>query len=97
MAKKITIGKGMKIPYGKEEKLHQKAGSSNVGKYKKVSKSEFAGPAGGASAGSYPINTIKRARAALAYAHNAPNPEGIRKKVLAKYPSIDAGKKKKAK
>lgn len=64
----------------------KKRGGSNVGKYPDVKL--FAGPAGGAPAGSYPINTKKRAIAALAYAHNAPNPSGIRRKVHEEYPSL---------
>lgn len=92
--KMITIGKGMKIPRGKEKKLQEKAGGSNVGKYKQVSKSDFAGKSGGAPKGSYPINTKKRARAALAYAHNAPNPSGIKKAVYKKYPSLRPSKRK---
>ena len=93
MKSKVAIGKGMKIPRGKESKMKDKPGGSNVGKYKNVSKEDFAGTAGGAPKGSYPINTKKRAKAALAYAHNAPNPAGIRRKVHEKYPSL--GKKKK--
>ena len=66
----------------------KKAGGSNVGKYKRVKTSNFAGPAGGAPSGSYPINTIARARSALQLAHNAPNPAGIRNAVYKKYPSL---------
>lgn len=91
---KVTIGKGMKVKSGASSKMKKKPGGSNVGKYKSVSKSEFAGPKGGAPAGSYPINTRKRAKAALAYAHNAPNPSGIRKAVHKKYPSLGKTKKK---
>lgn len=69
-------------------KPQEKAGGSNVGKYKDVKASNFAGKAGGAPAGSFPINTRKRAKAALAYAHNAPNPAGIKAKVHSKYPSL---------
>lgn len=92
--KTITIGKGLKLKRGEEIKLSKKPGGSNVGKYKKVKKSDFAGPAGGAPPGSFPINTKKRARAALAYARNAPRPAGIKKKVYAKYPSLRKSKKK---
>lgn len=93
MAKKtVTIGKGMKIPRGKESELQKKPGGSSVGEYKSVSKKDFAGPSGGAPKGSYPINTMKRARAALAYAHNAPNPAGIKRAVYKKYPSLKKGK-----
>ena len=85
--------KGEKVSKGTEAKLKKKAGGSNVGKYKKVPQSEMAGTAGGAPKGSYPINTRKRAKAALAYAHDAPNPAGIRRKVHQKYPGL--GKKEK--
>ena len=47
-------------------------------KYKDVPSSLFCGESGGARKRSYPVNTPSRARAALAYAHNAPNPQGIR-------------------
>ena len=97
--KKTTVAKGVSLPRGKEEKIRKKAGSSNVGKYKSVSPKEFAGSSGGSSKYSYPINTEKRAKAALSYAHNAPNPEGIKKKVYSKYPGLkkrhDARAKKK--
>lgn len=93
MAKKtVTIGKGMKIPRGKESKLQKRAGGSNVGEYKSVSRGDFAGPSGGAPKGSYPINTIKRAKSALKLAHNAPNPAGIKRAVYKKYPSLRKGK-----
>ena len=94
--KTVKIGKGMSIPRGKETKLQKKAGGSNVGEYKNVSKKDFAGPSGGAPKGSFPINTRKRAKAALAYAHNAPNPEGIRKAVKRKYPGLGDKKAKKS-
>lgn len=94
MAKKVTIAKGMKIPRSKETKLKKKAGGSNVGEYKKVSRKDFAGPKGGSPEGSYPINNKERARAALAYAHNAPSPAGIRRAVYAKYPSLRKSKAK---
>ncbi len=94
MAKKVEIGKGMKVPKKKATKMREKPGGSNVGKYKNVSKKEFAGTAGGAPKGSYPINTKKRAKAALAYSRNAPNPEGIKKKVYSKYPELKKSKEK---
>lgn len=83
-AKKVTLAKGVKVKRGVEEKLRAKKGSSSVGRYKDVETKSFCGPAGGASKFSYPVNSAKRCRAALAYAHNAPNPEGIRKCVKAK-------------
>lgn len=91
--KKVTVAKGVKIPLGKEVKMRKRKGSSNAGKYKTVSPKEFAGTAGGASKYSYPINTKKRGRAALAYAHNAPKPAGIKMAVLKKYPSLKRKKK----
>ncbi len=88
----VSIAKGVRIARGKESQLQKKAGGSNVGRYKKVKKTDFAGPSGSAPRGSYPINTKKRARAALAYAHNAPNPAGIKAAVRRKYPSLKKGK-----
>ncbi len=88
----VKIAKGLTISRDTKESLSKKAGSSNIGKYKKVSKGEFAGPSGGAAPGTFPINTKKRAKAALAYSHNAPNPSGIKKKVYAKYPSLKPNK-----
>ncbi len=82
------IGKGMKVSSKEESKMHKRPGGSNVGKYKNVSKTDFAGPKAGSPAGSFPINTEKRAKAALAYAHNAPHPASIRKSVHNKYPSL---------
>lgn len=75
---RVRIGKGMSLKRGQEEKLSKRPGSSNVGKYKQVSKGKFCGPSGGAAPGTYPVNTKKRCSAALSYAHNAPNPAGIR-------------------
>jgi hypothetical protein len=53
-------------------------GCSNVGKYPNVSSNLFCGPEGGSCPGTYPVNTKRRARAALAYARYAPNPKGIK-------------------
>ncbi len=88
MDKKVTVAKGVKVPQGAEEKMRSKKGSSNTGKYKTVSPKAFAGASGGASKYSFPINTLARARNALARAHYAPHPDGIRKKVYAKYPQL---------
>lgn len=88
MSKKIMISKGKEESKEKVRQAHQKPGGSNVGKYKKVPSKDFAGTSGGAPRGSYPINTEKRAKAALAYAHNAPNPSGIKSKVYNKYPEL---------
>jgi hypothetical protein len=93
MAKsKVKIRKGLKVSPKKAAKMRKKPGGSNVGEYKNLPASDFAGPAGGAPKGSYPINTKKRAKAALSYAHNAPNPAGIKKKVYSKYPSLKSKK-----
>lgn len=70
----------------------EKPGGSNVGKYKK---GPFCGPAGGAPKGSYPVNTRKRAKAALAYARNAPNPQGIKNCVYRHWPDLKPKSKSK--
>ena len=68
------------------ERTRSRPGGSNAGKYKGKGM-RFAGPSGGAPAGTYPVTNSSgkldpgRVRAALAYAHNAPNPGGIRKGV----------------
>lgn len=95
MADKVKIAKGIKVPRGRQSEMKKKPGGSNVGEYKNVKKSEFAGPSGGAPKGSYPINTKKRAKAALAYAHNAPNPSGIKRKVYEEFPSLKKSNKDK--
>ncbi len=94
MVKKTIIAKGVKVPKGKAVKMREKPGGSNVGKYKTVSKTEFAGPKGGAPKGSFPINTKKRAKAALSYARNAPNPSGVKSAVYKKYPGLKKSKEK---
>ena len=68
-----------------------KPGGSNAGKYK--TKGPFCGPAGGAPKGTYPVNTKKRAVAALAYARHAPRPAGIKRCVCRHWPSLPACKK----
>lgn len=86
--KKVTVAKGVKVKHGAEEKMREKKGSSNAGKYKNVSPKEFAGAAGGASKYSFPIPDIAHARNALARAHFAPNPEALKAKVYRKYPEL---------
>ena len=88
MNKKVTVAKGVKVAHGKEEKMREKKGSSSAGKYKTVAPKEFAGKSGGSSEYSFPINTLARARNALARAHYAPNPSGIRSAVYKKYPEL---------
>lgn len=90
----VSVAKGVKVKRGVEEKMRSKKGSSNAGKYKNVSPKEFAGAAGGASKFSFPINTMARARNALARAHYAPNPEGIKAAVYRKYPALKKRKMK---
>lgn len=90
--KKVTVAKGVEVARGKEEEMREKKGSSNVGKYKTVKPKDFAGAAGGGSKYSFPINSIARARNALARAHFAANPAGIKAAVYRKYPEL---KKKK--
>lgn len=85
---KKTFKKGGKV--GNPEN-RDKPGGSNVGKYSK-SEGPFAGPSGGAPAGSYPIGSKARGKSALKLAHNAPNPEGIKKAVYRKYPDLKPGK-----
>lgn len=92
--KKVQIARGTKVSKKKASAMRKKPGSSNVGKYKDVSKSAFCGKAGGSSPGSYPVNTKKRARAALSYARNAPNPEGIKACVYRKQHSLKKRKTK---
>jgi hypothetical protein len=92
--KKITIAKGVKVERGKEEEMREKKGSSNSGKYKTVKPKDFAGSAGGGSPYSFPINTLARARNALARAHFAENPSGIKAAVYRKYPKLKKRKEK---
>ena len=61
--------------------IREQPGMSNAGKYPNVK--DFAGPDG-----TYPIDTIKRAKSALKLAHNAKNPESIKNKVYKKYPQL---------
>ena len=64
-------------------KIREKPGESNAGKYKHVASKNFAGPDK-----TFPINSMARARNALARAHFAKNPEGIEEKVYQKYPAL---------
>lgn len=86
--KKVTVAKGVKVARGVESKMRKKKGSSNAGKYKHVSPKQFAGASGGASEYSFPIPDLAHARNALARAHNAPNPAGIKAKVYKLYPQL---------
>jgi hypothetical protein len=64
-------------------KIREKPGESNAGKYKGVKASNFAGPDK-----TFPINSLKRAKAALSYSHNAAHPSAIKEKVYNKYPGL---------
>ena len=66
------------------DKEREKEGSSSAGDYSDVDKDDFCGPAGGAAPGTYPVDTEERAKAALSYARNAPDPEGIKRCVYRK-------------
>lgn len=92
--KKIRVAKGVSLPRGKISKIRKKPGSSSAGKYKTVSPKSFAGKSGGSSKFSFPIQDIKHARNALARAHFAPNPAGIKAAVYRKYPGLKKRKSK---
>ena len=66
--------------------IREEPGMSNAGKYKDVAKGDFCGPKG-----TYPVNTLKRAKSALKLAHNAENPDAIKACVYKKYPELKDG------
>ena len=66
--------------------IREKPGMSNAGKYPNVAKSDFCGPKG-----TFPVNSLKRAKSALKLAHNAENPESIKASVYRKYPQLKEG------
>ena len=66
--------------------IREEPGMSNAGKYPNVAKGDFCGPEG-----TYPVNTLKRAKSALKLAHNAKNPEAIKSCVYKKYPELKKG------
>jgi|TARA_R110002020_G_scaffold250279_1_gene464367 hypothetical protein len=70
-----------RIKAKKLAKIRKEPGKSNAGKYPNVKK--FAGPDG-----TYPINTLKRAKSALKLAYHAKDPAAIKKNVLKAYPSL---------
>lgn len=78
---------GMRVSAAREHELQNRPGGSNIGEYSRVAKENFAGNACGLP-GAYPIDTIERARSALAYAHHAKDPSCIREQVYKKYPSL---------
>ena len=83
MVDRTKIGKGISLPRGEASKLRKKPGMGSVGKWKGVSRKNFAGPHG-----TYPIQDISHARNALVCPHFSPHPEAIKKKVYAKYPAL---------
>lgn len=92
MAKTVEIARGVKVSKAKEKAMEKKPGGSNVGKYSKVSKKDFAGPAGGSPQGSFPIPNKAKAKSALKLSGNAPNPQGIKNAVYKKFPVLKEGK-----
>jgi hypothetical protein len=68
--------------------IREEPGKSNAGKYKDVAKGDFCG-----ADGTYPVNSLKRAKSALKLAHNAENPEKIKECVYAKFPELKEGSK----
>lgn len=70
-----------RIKAKKLAKIRKEPGKSNAGKYPNVKK--FAGPDG-----TYPINTLKRAKSAIKLAYHAKDPAAIKKNVLKAYPSL---------
>jgi hypothetical protein len=70
--------------------IREEPGMSNAGKYKDVAKDDFCGPNG-----TYPVNTLKRAKSALKLAHNAGRKAGkIKACVYRKYPELKKDKGK---
>lgn len=90
---KVKLGKReVKKGTGTLSKVRSKPGLSNAGKYPNVHK--FAGPDG-----SFPINTIARARNALARAgmveeRNPSLAASVRRKVYKAYPELNKNKRK---
>ena len=70
--------------------IREEPGMSNAGKYPNVAKDDFCGPKG-----TFPVNTLKRAKSALKLAHNSNNPEKIKSCVYSKYPELKNGSKMK--
>lgn len=84
MPKKVAIAKGVVKSAKDVAKSRKKPGASNLGDYASVSAKGFAG----STPGTFPINTVKRAKSALKLAHNDPNPSSVKAKVYSKYPSL---------
>lgn len=86
---RTTLYKGKTIKRGEQAKLRKKKGMSNAGKYKGVSGDKFCGPNG-----TFPVNTAKRSRNALARAHFAQNPDAVRACVKRKGVGVKEFRKK---
>lgn len=88
----IKFKKGGRLSKDYIAEAKEKAGGSNVGNKTFANGQKrtgpYVGPSGGAPRGSYPIPDLKHAKAALALAHNAPNPEGIKQAVYRKFPEL---------
>lgn len=78
----LSEGKSKKMTFGQMLRMYDQVKDDKH--YKGVKESAFCGPAGGDKKGTFPVNNQKRCRAALSYAHYAPNPEGLKKCVLEK-------------
>jgi len=76
----------------KEKMIQSRPGGSNAGDYPHVSDDNFAGNACGLP-GAYPIDSMERAKSALRLAHNAKDPECIKRQVYRKWPSLNPDKK----
>jgi len=70
--------------------IREEPGMSNAGTYKDVAKDDFCGPNG-----TYPVNSLARAKSALKLAHNAGSKRKIQKIkdcVYRKYPQLKKDK-----
>lgn len=76
------------MPRGRLSEIREEPGESNAYKYKGLKKGQFAGPHE-----TFPINTLVRARNALARSHFAEDPQAIRRKVYKKFPALAKRKK----
>ena len=74
-----STGRKIKRDGPTHRKLKSKGIDVCPNKYPHVASKNFCGSEGGSCARSYPVNTTKRARAALAYAHYAPDQEGLKR------------------
>lgn len=87
-----TIARNTTVSKAQEKKLQEKPGGSNVGNYSNIAPKNLAGTNCG-NPGSYPMDTLDRAKSALSYAHNAKNPSCIKNQVYNKWPQLDPKKK----